>query len=74
MAKKNRRPQWEVRLDAYHRFVVERFTSAFGTTRSKVLARMIEQWVVDHPDLVVQARCSLADWQEVRKERDPESE
>lgn len=68
--KSQKNPQWQVRLDAYHRFVVRRLKNLRGTDRSAVLEQMIVAWVSDHPHQVEQAGASLAAWDEVRGEED----
>lgn len=59
-------PQWNLRLDRYHRFVVEKFVDAFETDRSAILVSWITQWVADHPEQVEQAGASIADWKASR--------
>lgn len=55
-------PQWPITLDAYHRFVVERFQEVFKTSRSGVIEYMVRAWVSDHPDQVQQAGAGIQEW------------
>lgn len=68
MPKTPKRPQWQVRLDRYHRFVVKQLMDATEAGRSTVLERMIVMWVADHPDQVAQAGASMDAWKNVRGE------
>lgn len=74
MPKTPPRPQWRVRLDGYHRFVVRRLKEATGADRAAVLERMVVQWVADHGDQVRQARASLEDWERVRQDEQEEED
>ena len=47
--KTKRKKQWTVTLDAYHRFVVLKYKNVLDVKKSEGMARMIQQWVVDHP-------------------------
>lgn len=55
-------PQWQITLDAYHRFVVECFEEVFETSRSGVIQYMVRAWVSTHADQVEQAGASIKDW------------
>lgn len=59
-----KKPQWPITLDAYHRFVVERFQEVFEESRSGVIEYMVRAWVSRHPDQVAQAGASIEDWRE----------
>jgi hypothetical protein len=61
-------PQWPITLDAYHRFVVERFQDVFGTSRAGVVEYMVRSWVSSHPDQVEQAGASIRNWREEQGE------
>jgi hypothetical protein len=58
--------QWSVTLDAYHRFVIEQFEAAFGTSRSDVIQTLVRSWVSEHGDQVRQAGASIGDWRKKR--------
>ncbi|MBN1630398.1 MAG: hypothetical protein JW990_11585 [Thermoleophilia bacterium] len=40
---------------------------AFEEAEGPVIARMVQQWVADHPDQVEQAGASIAAWREARR-------
>lgn len=66
MPKTPRRPQWNVRLNRYHQFVVERLKAAWEADRSEVLGLMVQQWVIDHPPIIEQVGATLREWQAVQ--------
>ena len=64
--KTKRKKQWQVTLDAYHRFVVLKYKNVLDVKKSEGMARMIEQWVVDHAEIAEKAGASFEDWMEQR--------
>jgi Arc/MetJ-type ribon-helix-helix transcriptional regulator len=55
-------PQWKIRLDPYHRFVVRRFEKVYGSDRSDVIRTWVRAWVAEHQEQVRQAGASIEDW------------
>lgn len=55
-------PQWKIRLDPYHRFVVRRFEKVYGSDRSDVIRTWVRTWVSEHQEQVRQAGASIEDW------------
>ena len=64
--KTSQNPQWQVRLDRYHRFVVRRLKKLREADRSVILEQMVVAWVSDHGDQIRQAGASMEDWEKVK--------
>jgi hypothetical protein len=62
-----RQPQKSVTLAPYEQFVIARLIKATGRTESAVIAQMVEQWVVDHPEQVRDAGATMTDFQQQRE-------
>lgn len=71
MPKTPKRERFNLRLDRYHHFVLDRLAEAMEASKPAVLERMVVQWVTDHDPQVRQAGASLDRWLEVREKWEP---
>ena len=57
----------KVRLNGYHRFVVERFMDLFESDSEHVLDMIIFQWTTNNPRYITDAGASTTHWKDARE-------